>query len=248
MAFVPPLPAAMAQTGSGIQIEGVPEKPKFGPDAVPITIDHGYLRRSEAPDYWALSPYYIPQATGAACSVASVAMAINALRGVPPLASSRLVTQRRVLEEVGNDAWTAAVGENGDGVSFADFVEDVRSTVEAFDLDAEVEVFRPTDDSAETIAEMRRILSENEESSNDIVLAAYDQGTLTGDATVGHIAPIGAYDAVRRRVLIMDVDRLWYVPYWSSDLKLLEAMLKPDRSDPSGSGLVRIRLRHGLSG
>jgi hypothetical protein len=28
-------------------------------------------------------------------------------------------------------------------------------------------------------------------------------------------------------VLIMDVDRAWYVPYWTTDTKLLEAMLPP---------------------
>ena len=30
-----------------------------------------------------------------------------------------------------------------------------------------------------------------------------------------HISVIGAYDKQRARVLIMDVDRAWYVPYWA---------------------------------
>ncbi|WP_448207438.1 phytochelatin synthase family protein [Azospirillum sp. sgz302134] len=223
-------------------------KPKFGPDAVPMTVDRDYLRRAEAPDFWALMPYYVPQQTGSACSVASVAMMINALRGLPTLASERVVTQNRVLNEVDDDLWKTASAENGDGVSFTDFEGYVRRAVAAFGLDADVEVFRARDTSPQTLAELRRILTENERSSRDIILLAYDQGTLTGDAMVGHIAPLGAYDATTRRVLIMDVDRAWYVPYWSSDEKLLEAMAKPDRADPLGSGLIRVRLRTGVSG
>jgi len=240
--------ALSLQAPAQAQDQNPDTKPKFGPDAVPITQDRGYLRKADAPDYWALSAFYVPQVTGSACSVASVAMMINALRGLPPLATNRLITQQRVLHEVGEDAWKTATAENGDGVSFAEFQGYVRQSVEAFDLNAEVEVFRPKDTSPETLAELRRILTENERSDRDIILLAYDQGTLTGDATVGHIAPLGAYDAATRRVLIMDVDRLWYVPYWSSDEKLLEAMVKPDRSDPTGSGLVRVRLKNGVAG
>ena len=41
-----------------------------------------------------------------------------------------------------------------------------------------------------------------------------------------HISPIGAYDKTHMRVLIMDVDREWYEPYWVSDERLLLAMSK----------------------
>ena len=236
-------PALLAGGPAGAQDSQDERKLKFGPDAVPLTQDRDYLRRAEAPDFWALMPYYAAQQTGSACSVASVAMMINALRGLPPLSSSRLVTQTRVLSEVDDDGWKAASEENGDGVSFGDFAGLVRRSVDAFGLDATVEVFRPKDTSPETLAALRRILDENEQDDSDIILLAYDQGTLTGDTTVGHIAPLGAYDAQTHRVLVMDVDRLWYVPYWSSDVKLLEAMVKPDRSDPAGSGLIRVRLK-----
>jgi len=219
-------------------------KPKFGPDAIPITLANDYVRTHHAPDYWALSPYYVAQSTGSACSVASVAMMMNALRGLPGSSADRLVTQNGVLNAVGDAAWKAAVAENGEGVSFGEFEAYVRRTLDAYGVRAEVEVFRPRDDSPETLADLRRILAENERSAEDIILLAYDQGTLTGDATVGHIAPLGAYDAATRRVLVMDVDRAWYVPYWASDVKLLEAMLKPDRADPTGSGLIRVRVRH----
>lgn len=218
-------------------------KAKFGPDAEPITRAASYVRTAPAPDYWALAPFYVPQVTGSACSVASVAMMMNALRGLPNAAADRIVTQKQLLDAVDDDRWRDAVAEDGEGISFTDLAHYVRRSLEAYGLDAEVEVFRPQDDSPRTLAALRRILADNEQSDGDIILLAFDQGTLTGDVGAGHIAPLGAYDAATRRVLVMDPDRSWYVPYWTSDEKLLAAMLKPDRADPEGSGLIRVRAR-----
>ncbi|CAO3435825.1 phytochelatin synthase family protein [Azospirillum doebereinerae] len=234
----------LACAAAPVRAQEEDNKPKFGPDAIPITRAADYVRQALAPDYWALAPFYVPQSTGSACSLASVTMMLNALRGLPGLASERLVTQRQLLDAVGDERWREAVAENGEGVSFTELELYVRRSLDAYGLsNAEVEVFRPRDASPETLAELRRILTENEQGDSDIILLAYDQGTLTGDLGYGHIAPLGAYDAASRRVLIMDPDRSWYVPYWSSDVKLLDAMLKPDRADPEGSGLIRVRTR-----
>ncbi|WP_246024587.1 phytochelatin synthase family protein [Azospirillum ramasamyi] len=223
------------------------QKPKFGPDAVPVTRAADYLRSAPAPDYWALSPYYVPQTTSASCSLASVTMMLNALRGLPGLASERLVTGRQLLDRLDDDHWRAATAEDGEGVSFGELESYVRRSLAAYGIDAEVEVWRPRDASPATLAELRRILSENERSADDIILLAFDQGTLTGDVGLGHVAPLGAYDPATRRALVMDPDRQWYVPYWTGDARLLDAMLKPDRADPEGSGLIRVRARR-LSG
>lgn len=73
-------------------------KPKLGPAAIPITADNAYLRKAEAPDYWAISAYYIHQQTSSACSLASVTIAVNAMRGLPALSEDTLVTQNNLLE------------------------------------------------------------------------------------------------------------------------------------------------------
>ncbi|KAA0596415.1 hypothetical protein FZ942_09835 [Azospirillum lipoferum] len=218
-------------------------KPKFGPDALPITRSADFVRTTPAPDYWALSPYYVPQTTGASCSVASVVMMLNALRGLPGLASERLVTAKQLLDRLDDDHWREATDDDGEGISFGELIAYVRRSLSAYGIDAEVEVWRPRDTSPATLAELRRILSDNERNADDIILLAFDQGTLTGDVGLGHIAPLGAYDAANRRALVMDPDRTWYVPYWTSDARLLEAMLKPDHADPEGSGLIRVRGR-----
>ncbi len=46
---------------------------------------------------------------------------------------------------------------------------------------------------------------------------------------------IGAYDAVTDRVLVLDVDQEWYVPYWSPVSALLAAFVKPA---PKNQGML----------
>ena len=224
-------------------------RPKLGPDAVPIQRATEYLRRHDAPDYWALSAYYMPQLTNASCSVASVAMLVNALRGLPARAEEALVTQGSLLEAVGSERWSVQSAQDGDGVTFADLEGYVEKGLAAFGVEAvEIEVLEPADCSPATLERVRRLLTENERSDRDVALVYFNQGVLTGDWDGPHISPIGAYDAGRRRVLVMDVDREWYVPYWSTDQKLLEAMLRPAPADQGvlagqTGGLVRVRLK-----
>jgi hypothetical protein len=211
--------------GSSAAFEG---KPKLGPDAVPILERNEYLRAAPAPDYWKLSAFYVPQFTSSACSVASVAMAVNFARGLPAEAEKPIVTQTALLEAVGDEAWTDKGAEGGDGVTFAEFVAVLEESLERYGIeDHAIEVIRPTDASAASLAEVRRALAANEASDGDLILMYFNQGVLTGDWDGPHISPIGAYDGGAHQALILDVDREWYVPYWSPDEKLLDAMLRP---------------------
>jgi hypothetical protein len=237
--------AAVIHAGMAGADEG---RPKLGPDAVSIQQSHDYLQNHAAPDYWSLSPYYLPQATGSSCSVAAVAMLVNALRGTPPHDEDRLVTQEALLKTVGNRRWAEQTAENGPGVTWDEFGHYVGASLDAFHIDAETEALRPGDGSARTLERLRAVLIENERTDRDIVLAYFNQGVLTGSWDGPHISPIAAYDAGRRRALIMDVDREWYVPYWASDQKLLDALLRPapaSRGRLAGEtgGLIRVVLR-----
>ncbi len=104
-------------------------KPKFGADAVPIQQARDYLRSHEAPDFWALMPYYTPQATGSSCSAASIAMLVNALRGIPALAKDTLITEASLLETVGNREWVRNTALGGDGVSWAELEAYLRQSL-----------------------------------------------------------------------------------------------------------------------
>ena len=55
-------------------------QPKYGSQAVRLFHAREYLQTHEAPDFWALMPYYVHQFNERACSVASATMVVNALR------------------------------------------------------------------------------------------------------------------------------------------------------------------------
>jgi Phytochelatin synthase len=231
--------------GPALALEG---KPKLGPDAVPITEQAEYLRAAPAPDYWKLGAFYVPQFTSSACSVASAAMAVNFARGLPADAATPLVTQTALLEAVGDWSWAEKGAEGGDGVTFAEFVVVVDESLRSYGVaDYAIEVIRPSDAGAASLASVRLALAANEASDRDLILVYFNQGVLTGDWDGPHISPIGAYDEAARQALIMDVDREWYVPYWSSDEKLLAAMLRPAPAEHGPlagetGGLVWIKL------
>ena len=203
-------------------------QPKLGPEAVPITQQTTYLRTAPAPDYWTLSPFYLPQQTSSACSLASLAMALNALRGLPVRSDERLITQSALLKKVAKTTWTRQVAEGGSGVTFDGLVALVRKSLARFQLhDHGVEIIRPADEQPETLARLRQALADNEASDRDVILVYFNQGVVTGDWDGPHVSPIGAYDASTGQVLILDVDREWYVPYWTADTRLLKAMRRP---------------------
>jgi hypothetical protein len=214
-----PIPAALADEEA---------KPKLGPAATPIYAATEYLRSAPAPDWWTLNPFYLPQQTSSACSVAAVAMIVNGIRGLPAAAEDTLVTQPNLLEAVGDPAWASKGAEGGDGVTYAELETWLAASLAAFDLaGADIDSVQPKDAGSAELARLRAALAANEASADDLMLVYFNQGVVTGDWDGPHVSPIGAYDAATDRVLILDVDREWYVPYWTSAETLLASMLRP---------------------
>lgn len=207
-------------------------KPKFGPEATPIFDDNAYLRQSPAPDYWNLSPFYIPQRTSSDCSLAAIAMAVNALRGLPKNADQELVTENNLMGAVNDQEWMVKVTEDGPGVTFTDTEKYLREALDKFDLaTAKLQAVSTTKADTGTLDDLRKVLAANETTADNVMLVYFNQGVVTGDWNGPHISAVGAYDAARDRVLIMDVDRSWYVPYWTSTKTLLDALVKPSPPD-----------------
>ncbi len=80
--------------------------------------------------------------------------------------------------------------------------------------------------TAQSLEAFRKALAGNERDPNDIMLLHFTQDTLTGapGRVYAHVSPVGAYDEKTHRVLIMDVDREWYEPYWAADTQVFSAM------------------------
>ncbi|MBD3787049.1 MAG: hypothetical protein IE922_08770 [Sphingomonadales bacterium] len=225
--------AALALTALPVRAEDA--LPKLGPDAVPLTADHAYLAAAPAPDYWAFAPFVKPQFTSSACGVASVTAAVNGLAGLPALAEETVMSQPEMLDLIGSDAWAAISAEGGDGVKFAQLVDFATQAMTARGIAGRVETFHPAEAGAEPTPEMgaklREILAANEASADDVALIYFNQGVVTGDWDGPHVSLIGAYDAGADRVLILEVDQDWYIPYWTPVDVALAAMLKPTSAE-----------------
>lgn len=228
------IPAAFATllTALPALAQEADDYPKLGPDAVSLTDDHAWLAANPAPDFWALSPFVKPQFTTSACSIASVTATLNGLQGLPEWASQTIMTQEELLKATGNAEWAALSAEGGDGVTFAQLAAFTGEAVAALGLEGlAVTSWQPREATEATLAETRAWLAANEGSASDALMVYFNQGVVTGDWDGPHISVIGAYDAAADRVLILEVDQAWYVPYWTPVPVLLEAMVKPTSAE-----------------
>lgn len=202
----------------------------LGSHAIPIQQATEYLRLHPASDYWAISPFYIPQETDSDCSVTNAVIVMNVLRRMRYV-GEELVTSETLLAKVNNGTWLSQTREHREGVTFSEMRAYLQQSLKVYGLqDYEIDALELSEVSLITLAQVRDLLRKNELSNRDVAVAYFNQGVLTGDWDGPHISPIGAYDEARDRVLIMDVDRRYYVPYWTSVTKLLEAMVKPTPS------------------
>ena len=197
-----------------------------------------------APDYWAYSPFDKPQFTSSACSIASVTMALNGLRGLRRWPSQQVLTQERVLADVGSRPLGGARARRAATASPSPTCAPTPGghwTGTAWPSPRST-CSRPSTADAAAVARVRAMLTANEQTAGNVTLAYFNQGVLTGDWNGPHVSVIGAYDASTDRVLILDVDQEWYVPYWSPVEALARALVKPRSEEPGGAGRPDGRL------
>ena len=224
-------------------------RPKYGPTAIRLFDSREFIQQAAAPDYWALMPYYVGQPNDASCSLASITMVINAMRAHQKLrADQPLATHAEVIQYLKPHPWVDKVRDHGDGLTLDELQELTQRVTDAFQLgEVQVRVIRLPEDDGEALSQLRALLTANETSDRDFLIANFLQSILTGDpeGAVGHMAPIGAYDARSQRVLIMDPDRTWYEPYWSPDTALLKALNTTDSLSGRRRGLIRVSCAAG---
>lgn len=218
-------------------------KPKYGPEALLLSRSHAHIQKSAAPDFWALMPYYIPQQNERSCSLASVTMIVNGARSGRALGSDdELATQAGVLKRVKDSSWTRSLGALGRGVELERLGALIEKSLKAYGVDGgRTETVHVDNATPETLARVRAALAENEKSASDFIIANFDQKVFTDDTQVGHIAPVGAYDAESDRVLILDPDREWYEPYWISVATFVKGMATRDSVSKKNRGFVRVK-------
>jgi hypothetical protein len=232
-----------------------PQPPKYGPAgapyAAPLGQSPGYFQSPEhpAPDFWALIAHYTGQDNDLSCSTAAVAMVLNAIAGTGGglRAADQNFDPTRLAAEVRAVHWKERLSKRGwqgrRGLTLDELAEVTAAALTTYGLrDWKVSYRSFPAATPGALEELRAILAENEASADDFVILHFQQDILTDDpgGPYAHISPVGAYDAAAGRVLILDVDRKYYGPYWVGAGRLLRAVSATTPSHGRG-GLVLVR-------
>jgi len=178
------------------------------------------LARADAADFDDLMTHYVPQTRRAFCGVASALTTLNAARTTPaPLDQSRL------FEHPGVRANPLKVSFIG--MSLDDFAALLRAH------GARVSVVYASTSDEDTF---REVVRDNLRREGDFLLVNYQRSEL-GQAPMGHISPIAAYDETSDRLLVLDVAAHKYPPTWvelPAMWKAMRATLNPDTTTTRG--------------
>ena len=233
----------MSNPGHGTDLD--PADGKYAPWVSLLREDSGYLRTAPAPAYWALAPYYVGQHTETACSLATAVMVVNAGRAnIARSAGTKLITQTSLLETVASELWRAGVAsDDGHGVGLVQLQGLLAASFGSNEIAAaDVEAVPLLRHTTEALDRFRAVLRACEAEPGRFVIANYYMAAVIGSGDYGHFSPIGAYDAVRDRILILDVYRVEFEPYWVPAERLFDGMATINRADGEPRGYLTVRL------
>ncbi|MBW2612476.1 MAG: phytochelatin synthase [Deltaproteobacteria bacterium] len=224
----------------------------FGPRrAVPVTenppgIIAGTLQQ-------ALWRHYVKQFNEAACSVASVATVINALRAVGG-SGSRPVRQTEILDRVTAGHWKARMGLGGHngrrGLPLALLGEVVRCALAAYDIrTAGVETVAAPRRPGPAQSVRRRLcqrLHGFQTAGSGLIIAHFDQGVFLPTLNIPHISPVGAFDPHGGQVTVLDVDAEVANPYRIDFDTFYRGLASNYHHIYTGGGYIYIRLERSM--
>jgi hypothetical protein len=172
-------------------------------------------------------------------------MIFNALRAHHKLsASDELLSNASLKKKLDVLKFGADPGIRG--VSLEGMARSVKKLLEVMGIQGyEVEMVRANLSSSDFSKNVHEVLVQNEKSDSDFLIPLFYQMVFTGDpeGTVGHFSPVASYDEKNRRVLIMDVDREYYEPYWVPEALFVEGMGHPKADSKFPGGFVYLKKR-----
>jgi hypothetical protein len=161
----------------------------------------------------------------------------------PLLSDQEMINQDVLLRKTNEGEWTRNAANPGSSMTLDQLAHVIEQACKAFGFThAEATAYHAhkTEDFKKTLHDA---LIENKRSHDDFILADFNESAYVGEIDIDHVAPVGAYDAARKRVLIMDPDRQWYEPYWVSEETFLDGMATADKISGMARGFVWLKLR-----
>ncbi|MCM0605724.1 MAG: hypothetical protein KA715_13550 [Xanthomonadaceae bacterium] len=214
-------------------------KSKYAPETLRAIDDHKYLQKNHAPDFWAMIFHYVPQGENM-CQTASMAAIFNALKNKQDLDSeTKNITQADIVAKVNDPEWIQAMKDHK-CFSMDRFSEVLKKALNIYFPDQyQVKVIHVDSLEKGAINGYLSDFTENEKTDQDFIIANFDQAVFTGESEpAGHISPIAAYDKTSQKVLVLDVDREWYTPYWVSTETFFKGMNTQDKGVSKARGYI----------
>jgi hypothetical protein len=181
-------------------------------------------------DFFALSEQLVTQDDPGYCGIASAVTVLNALQVPAPVApawGAHVFTQ----DDFFNDKAKTILqpGFKG-GVT----LQQLADMIQCHPATASVLYASDT-----TLDAFRSVAAENLASAGDFLIVNYNRADV-GQEYMGHISPLGAYDAKADKILVMDVARYKYPPVWVDTPALFAAMSTSDFVSGKSRGFLSV--------
>jgi hypothetical protein len=178
--------------------------------------------------YWSLSEHYLTQQSGNFCGVASGVMVLNALQVSAPVdeqSGAAFFTQGNFFNECARRVLSPTLMPGMTLDQLADLLQCHPATAHAVHA------------AETTLADFRALAAKDLATPGAYVLVNYDRAGV-GQEKMGHISPLGAYDAKADKFLVLDVARYKYAPVWVDAAALFGAMSTQDPVSGQTRGFV----------
>ena len=168
----------------------------------------------------ALFKHHVKQFHDAACSVATVAGIINALKDITNQ-DTQPITQFDVLEKIRTAHWKERMSDGGyngrRGLPLPVLSIVVQDSLNAYNIQhvsvETIQAHKQPQQAKQVQALLQQRLRSFEQKGACLIIAHFDQGTYVQSLNIPHISPIGGFDKVRGDVTMLDVDPLQPKPY-----------------------------------
>ncbi|WP_299983349.1 phytochelatin synthase family protein [Desulfobacula sp.] len=168
-----------------------------------------------------LFKHHVKQFHESSCSVASIVSVVNTLLEKGGSLNGPPVTQQDLLEKVETAHWKERMSDTGykgrRGLPLHTLGQVVKVSLNAYKIPYQsVETVQAKSDPAKS-KEIKQILRNRleqfEKKGNCLILSHFDQGSFIQDLHIPHISPVGGFDPVSGKVILLDVDPLQAYPY-----------------------------------
>ena len=187
--------------------------------------------------YFAIASYVDTQELLTFCGISSMSATLNSLPTMtrpitPELAPHPYFTEESIFTEA-----TTNIKSRDDVIKSGLTLEQVGLYLNV--LGANPQIYYASD---LTVVELRNLIKSSLGNRYQRIMVDFDRQTLNQLGS-GHFSPIGAYDSRSDSILILDVAKYKYPPFWVKTSDLLASLKTIDSDSGKSRGVVQITVK-----